>query len=135
MQECFRAHPDVYPGELESEEDDDYDEEPQNEGAGVPAMVRSGDTSSYNTSTSAAQPENSPEDPAATSAIPPKDSSMPLPPKQEPHKSKKAEERTARAKEATEQVRKDHGGAQSESERTVPKAVKDPNSVKSKGEM
>ena len=39
-----------------------------------------------------------------------------------------------RAKEATEQVRKDQGEAQSESERAVPKAAKDLKPKKSKGE-
>jgi len=101
MQECFRAHPDVYGAEL-SDEDDDDDEEGGEMSIQAP-VSREPATPSENNTHGEKLAHTRPEDPTD---------------------KKKAAEQTKTAKTATAQVARDHE-ATSESEHLIPKAAFD----------
>ena len=99
MQECFRAHPDIYGAELE-----DDDANPPDESAQSPSPA----------------PADASLPTAATSAT--SDSQAPPP---EPSASGAGTSGTERAKAAKRQVERDHGESTGEGDGLVPKAAHD----------
>ncbi|KAE9978044.1 hypothetical protein BLS_000916 [Venturia inaequalis] len=120
MQDCFRAHPDIYGAELEDDEEEVQDL-PGDGGSKAPAGVSSDDASPLPTP---GQQSQQPPPPAAKREEPApaatREEQPPAAKREDPSPSSKTE----KAKAATEQVKKDHTPT-SESEHLVPRAAHD----------
>ena len=135
MQDCFRAHPDIYGAELSDDDDDEQDQDQISAGAATLATPQ--DSASDPNSTSQAN-SNSSSPPSEFQSDPAKHHDAPMPVAMhhdQPHSDsiptaafsattdetsigappgakmgETEEEKRKRAKAAAEQVRKDHGG-------------------------
>lgn len=120
MQDCFRAHPDIYGAELEDDEEG-FQERPGDGGAKAPVAASSDEASPLPT------PVSQTEQPPVPTAK--REEPAPATKREEPAPAAKREDpspssKTEKAKAATEQVKKDHTPT-SESEHLVPRAAHD----------